>query len=136
MAPVLPFIILLLSLVSAGCGRNESPVTSTIQPNAMRDLVVNTSANKPQGDRKQPGSRLTERTGLDITNRSENFTYSQISLTLYFKDKKGQMVDSTLQRFAVRLKPGQTKQVDFGRSTSRHSGSQFTAARVTTADND
>lgn len=73
---------------------------------------------KPVGDRNS--SKLNENIQFDITNRSESFAYSRIYLALYFRDQRGRMIDSTLQRFPIRIKPGQTRQVSYNRSKSKN----------------
>lgn len=109
-------------------------MTGNIQPSAKRDLVVTQSKKKPTGDQGPNKSKTKERIQFDITNRSESFTYNRISLTLYFRDKKGQVVDSTLQRFPIRIKPGQTKQVSYDQPTSTYPATKSTTAQVSTAD--
>lgn len=127
-------IFLLSGILCAGCSRSESTMTGSIQPNAKRDLVVKQSSKKPVGERKS--NRLKEGIGFDITNRSESFVYSRIYLALYFRDKRGLVIDSTLHRFPVRIKPGQTKQVSYDRSTSMYPATETITALVSRADQD
>jgi hypothetical protein len=134
MVKSLQITLLLISTLCASCSRSESTMRGNIQPNAKRDLVINQSKKRAEGNGKPSKLNVKERIQFDITNRSESFTYNRISLMLYFRDKKGQTTDSTLQRFPIRLRPGQTKQVSYERSASTYSASMSTTAQVSTAD--
>lgn len=135
MKPLLS-IFLPLGILCASCSRSESTMTGSIQPNAKRDLVVKQSSNKQIGDRKSNTSKAKESIQFYITNRSESFTYNRIYLALYFRDQKGRLIDSTRQRFSIRVKPGQTKQVSYDRSTLKYPATKSTVALVSTADHD